>query len=273
VNEQTAWRLVLSSAADGPTNMAVDEAILQAVAAGHSPATLRFYGWQPPCLSLGVAQPCAEADLARLAALGWDMVRRPTGGRAILHTDEFTYSIIAPRRDPRVAGTVVESYRRLSQGLLAGLQFLGLLAEARSNSAPRRRGTGPVCFEVPSGYEITTGGKKLVGSAQARKQGVILQHGTLPLTGDLGRICDALAFDNDAERRAARARVLQRATTLEGALGRHVCWEEAAGAIASGFEQALKVALEPGALTPEERKAAALLRAEKYGSPTWTHRH
>ena len=120
------WRLLLSPFADGPANMAVDEAILQANAAGSRLPTLRFFGWTPPCLSLGYGQRAADVDLQRLAALGYDLVRRPTGGRAILHTDELTYSVIAPRDEPRVSGGVLESYQQLSAGLLAGLHHLGL---------------------------------------------------------------------------------------------------------------------------------------------------
>jgi lipoate-protein ligase A len=90
------WRLITSGYGDGPRNMAVDEAILEAVAAGESPPTLRFYAWQPPCVSLGYRQPANVVDVERCAAAGWDVVRRPTGGRAILHVDELTYSVVAP---------------------------------------------------------------------------------------------------------------------------------------------------------------------------------
>src|SRR5260221_14259042 len=103
------WRLVHSPLADGAANMAIDEAILRAVAAGQAPPTLRFFGWTPPCLSLGYAQPAAEVDAERLNQLGYGLVRRPTGGRAILHTHELTYSVIAPMDEPRVRGGGVES--------------------------------------------------------------------------------------------------------------------------------------------------------------------
>lgn len=270
---QQSWRVIFSPPCDGAANMAVDEAILQEVAGGRAPATLRFYAWTPPCLSLGMAQRHAEVDRARLEARGWDLVRRPTGGRAILHTDELTYSVIAPQDEPRVAGSVVESYRRLSGGLARGLQLLGLqIAEANPADAGRK-GSGPICFEVPSHYEITAGGKKLVGSAQARRLGVVLQHGTLPLVGDLSRIVEALAFEEGTDaREVARARTLARATTLEQALGRAVTWEEAARAMAQGFAEALDLPLEPGDLTGAEREAAARLRAEKYAAPAWTLR-
>src|SRR5512147_2962821 len=112
----TAWRLLNTDHLDGATNMAIDEAISRAVQANRVPPTLRFFGWQPACLSLGQAQPGGDVDLAACRAAGVDVVRRPTGGRAILHTDELTYSAIAPEREPRVAGTIVESYKRLSAG-------------------------------------------------------------------------------------------------------------------------------------------------------------
>ncbi|HEX9617401.1 MAG TPA: hypothetical protein VGA03_08280, partial [Anaerolineales bacterium] len=109
------WRLIHTPPAPGAWNMAVDEAILEAVGRGQADPTLRLYAWSPPCLSLGYAQPSSDVDLPQLHALGWDLVRRPTGGRAILHTDELTYAVIAPLSEPRLAGSVLESYQSLSQ--------------------------------------------------------------------------------------------------------------------------------------------------------------
>ena len=120
-----SWRLLITPPVDGATNMAIDEAILYALADGVGRPTLRFYQWDPPCLSLGYNQPCAEVDELACSHLGYTWVRRPTGGRAILHTDELTYSLVVPGTETRVAGGVVESYRQLSLGLLAGLRSLG----------------------------------------------------------------------------------------------------------------------------------------------------
>ena len=184
----TTWRLLNTQHLDGATNMAIDEAISRAVKADLVPPTLRFFGWQPACLSLGQAQPGGDVDQAACRSAGVDVVRRPTGGRAILHTDELTYSVIAPEREPRVAGTIVESYKRLSEGLLNGLMLIGVPTRQVERPDERDRDQGPVCFEVPSNYEIVFDGKKLVGSAQMRKAGVVLQHGTIPLHGDIARI-------------------------------------------------------------------------------------
>ena len=262
----TTWRLLRSSPTDGATNMAVDEAILRAVAAGLAPPTLRLYAWKPPCLSLGRGQPLADVDLQAVQAAGFDLVRRPTGGRAILHVDELTYSLVAPEAEPRVAGSIVESYRRLSAGLMRGLERLGIAGLAADQRVENRRLEGPVCFEVPSDYEIVTGGRKLVGSAQMRAQGVVLQHGALPLYGDITRICPLLTARPDP------ARVRARATTVEEALGRPVTWDEAAEALAAGFAEALNLRLEPSTLTDEEWTWAKKLRMEKYATKGWTGR-
>jgi lipoate-protein ligase A len=123
---QTTWRLIETQALNGAMNMAVDEAILEAVINCESPPTLRLYAWNPPCLSLGIAQPAAEVNVNKLTESGWDLVRRPTGGRAILHTDELTYSVIGPISDPRLAGGVLESYRNLSAALPVSYTHLTL---------------------------------------------------------------------------------------------------------------------------------------------------
>lgn len=273
----TPWRLIRTPAMTGPMNMAIDEAILNAVAEGESRPTLRFFAWEPATLSLGYGQPIADVDQARLSQRGWGLVRRPTGGRAILHTDELTYSVTAPMEEPRVVGSVVESYRRLSNGLLAGLRCLGLSARAdpKDATATTRAPDGtpivnPVCFEVPSDYEITADGRKLLGSAQVRKRGVVLQHGTLPLWGDITRILDGLVYA-DAERESLRARVRSRAATLAD-IGLHASWEDAADAMAQGFVEALGLTLEPGELIPRELVDAERLVSEKYGDPVWTAR-
>lgn len=268
------WRLIITPPARGAWNMAVDEAILEATVAGSVPPTLRLYAWQPPCLSLGYAQPFADVDKEKLAALGWDLVRRPTGGRAILHTDELTYAVIGPQREPRLQGSILESYQRLSQALLTALSLLGLSAQAQPLPSEDQNGNpkGPVCFEVPSNYEITIHGKKLVGSAQARKREGVLQHGTLPLWGDLTRITQALCFNDDSERANASSRLKARATTVEAELGYHLSWDEAAQAFVSAFQQVLAIELTSNSLSSAELARAEELIRAKYGEREWTER-
>jgi lipoate-protein ligase A len=153
------WRLIDDFPAFGTRNMAVDEAILQSVTEGRALPTLRLYSWNPPCLSLGYGQKSSDVDFERAAALGWQVVRRPTGGRAILHTDEMTYSLSLPVDDDLAAGTVIDSYRRISTALIAGLSRLGIQPGADRRTEPSAR-IGPVCFEIPSHYEITVEGRK-----------------------------------------------------------------------------------------------------------------
>jgi lipoate-protein ligase A len=246
--------------------MAVDEAILRAVADGASPPTLRFYSWEPAALSLGRAQPVSDVDREALRAAGYGLVRRPTGGKAILHADELTYSVVAPQTEPRVDGPIVDSYRRLSGGLVRGLEHLGVIDWQADRRIDVPTTKGPVCFEVPSHYEITSSGRKLVGSAQMRSDGVVLQHGTVPLHGDIARICTVLSRRPDAEQVRARA------TTVETVLGRQVNWDEAVHAMVLGFGEVLRLQLAPGPLTAEELDRAEALRAAKYSADDWTFR-
>lgn len=265
-----ALRLIYSPSQAGTLNMATDQAIMEAVGDGKVPPTLRFYQWSPPCLSLGYAQPIEDVDINRVLSKGWGIVRRPTGGRAILHTDELTYSISFPQDHPLVAGDILTSYQRLSQALTEGLIQLGMEIE----TAPRdKRGEqNAVCFVVPSAYEITAQHKKLIGSAQVRRQKAVLQHGSLPLHGDLGRICDALAFPDDLQREAAKEQVRDRATTIQEILGKTITWEQAAQAIQRGFEIAFDIEFENQPLTPEESLRIEQLKSEVYGSDNWTQK-
>jgi lipoate-protein ligase A len=272
---KSIWRLLITPPSRGPWNMAVDEAILEAAVLGESPPTLRLYAWEPACLSLGYSQPYRDVDLPGLEAQGWDLVRRPTGGRAILHTDEITYAVIGPASEPRLSGSVLESYRRLSEALLAALHRLEIPAEARAQ--PQIIGNsdekGPVCFEVPSNYEITVGGKKLIGSAQARRRDGVLQHGSLPLFGDLGRITSALVFPTSQDRAAAAERLYNRATTVENVLGASIPWDSAAQAFVESFQEVLNLEFgQTPSLTPAESARAAELVRAKYGHPSWTQR-
>ena len=254
--------------------MALDEAILEHIGRNEALPTLRLYAWDPPCLSLGHAQPFADVDMSRIQQCGWEVVRRATGGRAILHTDELTYSVIAPADEPRVAGSILESYDRLAQALLLAVQRLEIPVEMKAHVNPTEAMpfSNPVCFEVPSSYEITVDGKKLIGSAQARKKDGVLQHGSLPLTGDLARICQALRFEDESARENASQRLLDRATTVESALGRAVSWEEAAQAFIHAFEAQLGLSLKREELSESESRRTDELAREKYDHASWTER-
>jgi lipoate-protein ligase A len=257
---RVTWRLIVDVAArTGSWNMALDSAIADAVASGTARPTLRFYQWEPACLSLGRRQPLDGVDLTRCRTDGVDVVRRPTGGWAILHTDELTYSVAALGNDPRTSGAILDAYRKLSAGLVAGLRLLGADAVMNPEDPLGVHNTSAACFEIPSAYEITASGYKLMGSAQTRTQGRVLQHGSLPLHGDIARVARYLAYEREEERERLRAHLSARATTLADALGRPVTYATAAAAIATGFAEALNLDLEPGDYSGAELAAAEVL--------------
>jgi len=250
----------------------MDEAVLESMGRGDSLPTLRLYAWDPACLSLGFAQRYADVDVTRLRARGWDVVRRITGGRAILHTDELTYSVVGPADNPILAGSVLESYNRLARALLTAVRALELPVEMKEGKADESGQSNPVCFEVPSTYEITVDGKKLIGSAQARRKEGVLQHGSLPLTGNLTRITEALVFADESARAEAAKRLLARAATAESSLGHAVDWETAARSFVRAFEAELGLSFRREELSQKEISRADELVREKYAHPAWTKR-
>lgn len=273
MTDRNTWRLVRHEAMPGAQNMAIDESILEAVSAADVPPTLRLYAWSPPCLSLGYAQPFTDIDAERTLMRGWSIVRRPTGGRAILHTDELTYAVIAPTNHPDLNGGVIGSYQRISRALTLGLRHIGLdVTVAPEVQLSEDERNNPVCFEVPSSYEMEVDGRKLLGSAQVRRVKGVLQHGTLPLTGDITRIVDALRFEHEEARNQARERIRSRAASVSELLGRQVSWEQAAQALVKGFEDALGWTFETSQLSDAELKRAAELESSRYSESAWTER-
>ncbi|MDA8335800.1 MAG: biotin/lipoate A/B protein ligase family protein [Peptococcaceae bacterium] len=257
------WRLLDSGPGDGVRNMAVDEALLLEHAAGRTLPTLRFYRWDPPALSIGHFQPVrGEVNRDRLTQEGFGLVRRLTGGRAVLHRADLTYSVVVG--EALLSGSVLETYRLLSAGLLAGLRLLGVEAELAGEKPGG--GTDPACFAVPSSYELLAGGRKLVGSAQVRRKNTILQHGSLLLDFDPRLLARVTGPDEQA---AALYR--ERVTSLREILGFIPPYGDLVGAFAQGFATALGVALVPGDLTGEEESLAARL-AGKYGGDEWNVR-
>ena len=269
------WRLIIEdSPRSGAANMAVDESIAEAAAGGDVPPTLRFYSWQSPTVSLGRFQKIADIDEARVAEQGYDLVRRATGGRAILHADELTYSVIGPIAEPHMAGGVMDAYQRFSNALLSGLTILGLKAENAGARARAVREMSAACFEMPSAYEITAGGRKLMGSAQSRRKGYVLQHGSLPLRGDVARLVDVLALPC-ASKDHLRQQLRRQAVTLAEALelstdSDQLDFPRLAAAMADGFASTLDQDLESGTLSPDELRRSAELIRTRYADPAWT---
>ena len=257
---ETRWRLIDTPPAPGAWNMAVDEALAASVAGGGAPV-LRFYRWEPACLSLGRNQPArGRYDLAALAAAGIDVVRRPTGGRAVLHRRELTYSVAAP---VALLGPQRHAYAAINRALVAGLRRLG--AAASLHPATDARAPLPSlapCFAEPVEGEVVAAGRKLVGSAQRLLGSVILQHGSLPLHDDQSAVAALLVQADPSAVEAPPA-------TLAEVLGREPAWEELTAALAAGWEESLGAVLAPDALT-EGEAAAAREGAERYAGPAWT---
>ena len=267
------WRLLIDPPNPGAWNMAVDEAILESTSNKIQPPTLRLYDWHPYTLSLGHAQPLSDIDTEALSAKGWDIVRRPTGGRAILHADELTYSICAPVDDPHVSGNILESYRRLSTGLLKALEISGIPADAKpKEKLDKAKSTDPVCFQYPSDYEITYQGRKLIGSAQARRGQGVLQHGAIPLNGDISRIVSVLNYSDEEQREKARTNLFERATNISTILSREISWYAMMDCLIKGFSQALHINLMRGKVSPGEKERAFELLKDKYANDQWTKR-
>ena len=268
------WRFLDSGAADGAANMATDAALM-ARARRTGVATFRVYAWDRPTLSLGRHERARDRfDPARIAAHGVGVVRRPTGGRALMHDREVTYSITAPIGAPAGALSLGESYAAINALLLDALARLGVSAtiagSARRALRPLRP-EGAACFAEPGAGELTVGDAKLVGSAQLREEGALLQHGSILLADDQGMI-DALRSGEVAGLPATA-----RAATLGAILGREVGYGEVRDALAGAFERATGAPL--GApIPPETATESASLRADvarlmvAFAEPSWTWR-
>jgi len=253
--------------------MAVDEAILEFVAKKEKPPTLRLYAWNPYCVSLGHAQPIADINLQALKIYGWGLVWRPTGGKAILHADELTYSIMAPLDEPNVRGTILESYQRLSRALLIALNIMGIQANSKPKESTNRKiSLNPICFESPSNYEITCNGKKIIGSAQARRLQGVLQHGSIPLFGDIARIVLALNYKSVEEKKEAQNNLRFKAGTLKDIIKETKSWQEISEAIIKGFSEELGILFIQDSLSNQETNRAKELVQTKYGLDEWTYR-
>jgi lipoate-protein ligase A len=184
------WTFIDSGPNLAAYNMAIDEELLAHAQAGETMPVLRFYGWEPPAVSLGRFQKIETAvNQEACKRLGFDIVRRVTGGRAVFHNKELTYSIVARTDDPLFPSSVHGTYKVIAAGLVAGLKNIGIDAEmvSRANryaALVEKKPKDPACFSSPSWYEIVANGKKIIGSAQRRLSGAFLQHGSILINYD-----------------------------------------------------------------------------------------
>ena len=245
--------------------MAVDEAVSGAVGEGRVPPTLRLYSWRVPTLSLGLLQrPTGAVDLVACERLAIPVVRRPTGGRAVLHAQELTYSVAAPRQGSWRALSVSEVFGLVSRGLILGLARLGIVAgvgDSGVGTADRQR--VEACFLARRMPAVLVDGRKLIGSAQRRFPQAVLQHGSILL--DFDAALHQRVFPSWPRQDPAAG--VTSLTALLGVLPPVVNLLEA---FAAGWEEALGAACLPGALTAEEEAEAGRLTQERYGAAGWT---
>lgn len=276
------WRFIQSGACTPAENMAIDEAILISHSEGKTPPTVRFYRWRPATLSIGYFQKAdEEVDRDELAKAGLGFVRRPTGGRAVLHDAELTYSIIVSEQYPGIPRTVNESYRVLSEGLMHGFRQLGLDANMVHLSADGDKpllaaASSAACFDSPSWYELVVEGRKIAGSAQVRQKGVVLQHGSILLDLDIDLLFRVLRFPSERVRERMRNAFRDKAVAINDiqfSLGRApVTYEQAEKAFRAGIAEGLGITLQPSELTDDERSLVQQLVKDKYGNEGWNLR-
>lgn len=262
------WRLINSGAQTGAMNMALDEALLRSVANGQSTPILRFYRWAPATVTLGYAQSVhKDLDLDVCKEAGLDVVRRSTGGRAVLHDHEVTYSVIAPLNSGVFGNSVLDCYRVISEVLLKTLLQLGLPAQLVPGR-PRgghKNATRAVCFSAPSQYELVVEGRKVAGSSQKRHGQAFLQHGSIPLEMDLDLLGEALKANEDK----ATAGSLESVGWLNRWSENKLTIDAVETALAQAFSEHLQITWELSEPTTFEIREAEMLYTEKFSHPEW----
>lgn len=250
--------------------MAIDEAVLVAADSGRSAPTLRFYGWSPPAVSLGYFQDFSrEVNVENCRALGIDIVRRPTGGKAVLHEREITYSVVSPRDNPLFPDNILETYKVISSCLVNALVSMGIDACIAGSSRHQSESSmlKSVCFSEPSRFELLVSGKKICGSAQVRTKHAFLQHGSLLLYFEPERAIQALCLDPAPDLKKELARSVTSLNECMKAPG--LSEMEVVEILAGSFRRVLNISLKKGGLTPGEEAEKRRLTKEKYSTGDW----
>lgn len=256
--------------------MALDEALLEWHSKGEIGPVLRFYEWEPATLSIGYFQSVSkEIDMEKVAEYGLGFVRRPTGGRGVLHEHELTYSVIVSEEYPDMPETVTEAYRVISGGILEGFKNLGLdayfsIPDSVNEVDELKKPKSAVCFDAPSWYELVVEGRKVAGSAQTRQKGVILQHGAILLSLDAEKLVSLFKFASEEQRERMRVSLPEKAVAIDQLAERVVSIQECVEAFSTGFESALAITLEPYELSEEQLLFVKEIEQTKYANHDWT---
>jgi lipoate-protein ligase A len=276
--KKEVWRFIDTGNSSPSFNMALDEALLDWHSEGKTPPVIRFFGWNPATLSIGYFQQVEkEIDMEAVRAHQLGFVRRPTGGRGVLHEHELTYSVIVSEEHPQMPKSITEAYRVISEGILKGFHQLGLdanfavpktLEERDALKNPR----SAVCFDAPSWYELVVEGRKVAGSAQTRQKGVILQHGSILLDLDEDKLFSLFNYPNERVKERMKKAFKDKAVAINAISSRRITIEEAKEAFYKGFAEGLNIELEPYILTKEELAFVEKLAKERYESDEWNYK-
>jgi lipoate-protein ligase A len=263
------WRLLPFQQYSAFENMAIDEAIFRESQRIDTPPTFRLFGWSPPAVSIGFFQDfLSDIDIEACRKDGVDVVRRTTGGKAVFHDLEITYSLTGREDNPFFPGTLLGRYHVISEAIAAGLSTLGVQAELEKKNTKTSEELREFCFYVPAQHELLVKGKKICGSAQARTNGAFLQHGSLLLDFD-----PAIAFElmtRDKRHKEEKIKKLSNSiTSIHSESSTKTDLHEVCDALVMSFERKFGIKLEPGELTPEEKKLQDKLLNGKYLLDSW----
>ncbi|MBM7650453.1 lipoate-protein ligase A [Bacillus ectoiniformans] len=272
------WKFIDSGKCSPAYNMAMDEALLEWHSKGLIPPVIRFYGWEPAALSIGYFQKAEkEIDFEAVKHHKLGFVRRPTGGRGVLHEHELTYSVIVSEDHPEMPASVTEAYRVISEGILKGFHHLGLEAyfaiprtEEEKSSLKNPRSS--VCFDAPSWYELVVEGRKVAGSAQTRQKGVILQHGSILLDLDEDKLFSLFKYSNERVKERMQKAFKSKAVAMNEISPVPITLDMARTAFKKGFEDGLNIELEPLSLSDEQNAYVEKLMRERYETDEWNYK-
>jgi len=249
------WRLLITKDRTAYNNMAIDWAVLKASSNGEVQPTVRFYTWKPSAISIGYFQSLdEEIDLNKCKKHGVDYVRRITGGGAVYHEHELTYSIVIPENHPQISKNIMESYGCICGAVIKGLSQLGI----ESKYAPIN--------------DIIVNGKKISGNAQTRKSKTVLQHGTVLIDVNVEKMFSLLKVPNEKIRDKMISDVKQRLISIKHLLGKDVSFDEVANTMKKGFEEEFNIELVEGSLTEKEIEDAEIFEKEYFSSKEWNHK-
>jgi len=249
------WRLLITENNSAYTNMAIDRAVITTSKEKKVPPTVRFYTWSPPAISIGYFQSLKEeVDLSVCDNLGVDYVRRITGGGAVFHDKELTYSIVIPETHSEIPKNIIQSYGRICGAIIKGLNYLGI----ESQYAPIN--------------DIITNGKKISGNAQTRKEKTVLQHGTVLIDVDVDSMFSLLKVPNEKIKDKLIKDVKQRVTSINKILKKDIHFLKAAEAMKMGFEKEFNVELVRGGLTNEEIELTKEFETQLFSTKKWNHK-